>query len=109
MGVLVPVVTATTSALLLTTSSSSSLQFAVGGLLPWDWGVAFFIMGLLGALFGTAVIARIAINKKRYSVLLFLIGTLFSISLVISGFHGLFTIILLALNRGYMGFSSPCN
>ncbi|KAA6394415.1 MAG: putative sulfite exporter TauE/SafE [Streblomastix strix] len=109
MGVLIPVVTATTSALLLTTSSSSSLQFAVGGMLPWDWGIVFFILGLGGALLGTAVVARIAIKKKRYSVLLFLIGTLFSVSLVISGFHGLFTIILLASHRGYMGFSSPCN
>ncbi|KAK2956161.1 hypothetical protein BLNAU_8941 [Blattamonas nauphoetae] len=52
MGVLVPVVTATTSALLLLTSSSSTAQFAVGGMLPWDFGLCFFILGLLGAIVG---------------------------------------------------------
>ncbi|KAA6351296.1 MAG: hypothetical protein EZS28_051850, partial [Streblomastix strix] len=77
MGVIVPVVTATTSSLILITSSSSSLQFAVGGILPLDWGIVFFIMGVGGALLGTAVISRIAIKKKRYSVLLFLISGFF--------------------------------
>eukprot|EP00770_Monocercomonoides_exilis_P006263 MONOS_6233.1-p1 / transcript=MONOS_6233.1 / gene=MONOS_6233 / organism=Monocercomonoides_exilis_PA203 / gene_product=unspecified product / transcript_product=unspecified product / location=Mono_scaffold00193:84271-85734(-) / protein_length=487 / sequence_SO=supercontig / SO=protein_coding / is_pseudo=false len=108
MGVIVPVVTATTSALLLATSSASTAQYAVSLFLPYDWGLFFFGLGILGSLVGTLVIARLAIKYHRYSVLLFSIALLFSISLIISGFHGIYTIVLIIIHGGRVSFSSPC-
>ncbi|KAH7830478.1 putative sulfite exporter TauE [Monocercomonoides exilis] len=108
MGILVPVVTATTSALLLATSASATAQFAVSSLLPIDFGVFFFAIGVAGALIGLLVISRLAVKYHRYSILLFSILVLYCVSLIMSGFYGIYSVVLIFTNGGAIGFKSPC-
>ena len=108
MGVSVPVVTSTTAALLFATSSSSTAQYAVSGILSPLYGVIFFLLGLLGALAVTCGIARLAVKYKRYSVLLLSIALLYACALVLSVFHGTYSLVVLLTHGGSVAFSSPC-
>ncbi|KAK2947585.1 putative sulfite exporter TauE/SafE [Blattamonas nauphoetae] len=107
MGVLVPVVTATTSALLFLTSSSSAAQFAVGGMLPWDYGICFFLLGLSGAVVG-GLVNGLSVKYKRSSILIWLMALLFGLSTILAIYNGINNIAFLAKTGGSFGFHPMC-
>lgn len=64
----------------LFTASSTVTQFLILGVLPWDYGSLFAVLGFVAALLGQYIIAKIIKQYGRPSLLVFLIATIIAVS-----------------------------
>ncbi|KAG2382157.1 hypothetical protein C9374_005359 [Naegleria lovaniensis] len=107
LGVDPLVASATASFMILFTASISSIQFVILGTLPLDYGLWFFVFGLLAGMVGQ-ILLHFVFAKKRKSLVVFCVALIIFIStLCMTGF-GIYNAVIRLQNNMYMGFHSPC-
>ncbi|KAL9647295.1 hypothetical protein ABK040_011662 [Willaertia magna] len=108
LGVDPSVGAATAAFMIFFTSSISTVQFAIVGRLPWDYGLLFgltgFIAGILGYFFVTYLIERW--GKK--SILIFCVTLITGSATLLMGGVGIYDIVKDIRTGVYMGFNNPC-
>jgi len=91
LGISPEVTAATSSYMILFTSVSSSIQYAVAGKLPWDYGTALFVVGVFASFLGQSALNWLVKHYKRKSyiifVIAFVIGTSAALLIVTEGFQ----------------------
>lgn len=107
LGVDPLVASATASFMILFTASISSIQFVILGTLPLDYGLWFFVFGLLAGMVGQ-ILLHFVFAKKRKSLVVFCVALIIFVStLCMTGF-GIYNAVVRLQNNMYMGFHSPC-
>ncbi len=83
IGMLPGPIAATSAFMVLLTSSSTVFQFAILGLLHFDWSIALMVTTFVASLVGQYIITAIIKATKRPSVILFTIALVVGISTVL--------------------------
>ncbi len=108
LGVLPEVIVATSSFMICFTTIGSIIQFLVLGQLPYDYGLALFLMGLITSFIGQKGIRYLVNKYQKKSLIILIIGTLIVIASVLLLITGTINIIDTVKSGEEMGFKSLC-
>jgi uncharacterized membrane protein YfcA len=109
LGMLPQVAVATSSFMVFLTAASTVAQFAVLGLLPWDYSLWYCFFGILSGLVGQYVIGSIVQKYNKFSWIVFMIAIVIGLSACLMSGVGIYNIVQdIAIGRS-MGFRSFCN
>ena len=98
---------ATTATMIVLTSSSVAVLFVIGGLVPWDYALAFFSVCLVGAYVGKTYIDGYVKRTGKTSLLIFLLATIIALATL-----GCVVIVVMKLAKSHWcfdGFHKFCN
>ena len=101
LGVLPEIIVATSSFMISFTATASAVQFLVLGMLPIDYGITLFILGIITSLIGRQVVSRIG----RKQIIIYTISVIIAISTVLLLIVGVLDI---TKNDPEIGFSNLC-
>lgn len=104
-----PEVSVSSSAfMILITSSATVVQFAIFGVIPWDYGLAFCFVGFFGSLLGQFVISYVVKRWGRPSWIVFLLVIIIILSSLSLIGLGVYNLVMDIMQGAYLGFSLPC-
>ena len=78
------------------------------GVLPWDYGLVFFTIGLLGSLIGQIGLNYIFKRWGRPSWIIFLLGIVIVLSTIAISILTIYQIVLDFYHQVFVGFKLPC-
>jgi uncharacterized membrane protein YfcA len=93
MGVHPMVASATCAVMIMFTSVAATTMFIAFGLLKWDYGWYFAIVGLAATVVGQFGVSYLVKKYKRHSLVSLSIGAVVAISTVLMSIQGIFSLI----------------
>ena len=101
------VAAATASFMILFTSSISAIQFIILGTLPYDYGLWFFVFGLIAGIIGQLLLHFVFATRRR-SYIVFCVAFVIFISTLLMTAFGIYNAVFALENGLYMGFHNVC-
>jgi len=92
LGVLPPVAGATTACMILLTSTTAATTFLTFGLVQFDYAKRLFVVGLCATCVGQLGMGHLIKKTGRSSYVAFSIGAVVSLSTVLMGAHGMYSL-----------------
>jgi uncharacterized membrane protein YfcA len=108
LGSLPEVIVSSSAFMILITSSATVAQFAIAGVVPWDYGLVFWCVGFFGSLLGQFVITYVVKRWGRPSWIIFLLIIVIVVSAIALVAMGIYNTIMDVKKGEYLGFKSPC-
>ena len=87
------VATSSTGFMILFTALASAVQYFAVGRLGWQFALWFALIGAIGAQTGQRVVKKIVHKTGRPSVVIFLLGSIISLSVIIMATSGVANIV----------------
>jgi len=101
LGTLPGVTSATTACMILLTSTTAATTFLVFGLVQLDYATRLFWVGVAATAVGQLGMSYLIKKSGRQSYVAFSIGAVVSLSCVLMGIHGLFSLAYSAEDEGH--------
>lgn len=92
----------------LLTDSTTAIQYSIMGAMKWDYGVWFFVIGLLSAIVGQFLALYVFHKLKRSSFIAFGISAVIAISAVLMSAVGVANVVHDVSKGKSLGLKSFC-
>lgn len=108
LGVMASVAAATASYMIFFTALSSLAQFAILGLVIWDYGALFAVVGFICSLIGQIGLDALVTRFQKRSYIVWCVVFIIAASTILLGVTGTLNLLKSIENNAYLGFNNYC-